>query len=93
MFRQVRFLSLFALVVLLLAGCQMVTPTPVVMEVTREVPVTVEVPKEIEVVVTALRDIVVLAQSEDAVIVGARVVVVAFFTFPAGALVLRTNPG
>lgn len=53
MFRRVRFLFVFTVVVLFLAGCQMATPTPVVMEVTREVPVTVEVPKEVEVVVTA----------------------------------------
>jgi plastocyanin len=53
MFRQVRFLFVLALIMLVLAGCQMVTPTPVVMEVTKEVPVTVEVPKEVQVVVTA----------------------------------------
>lgn len=53
MFRHMRFLFVLALSVLILSGCQMMTPTPVVMEVTKEVPVTVEVPKEVEVVVTA----------------------------------------
>ncbi len=53
MLGQARSLFVFAFALLFLSACQMMTPTPVVMEVTREVPVTVEVPKEVEVVVTA----------------------------------------
>lgn len=53
MFRHMWFLFVLVLSLLILSGCQMMTPTPVVMEVTKEVPVTVEVPKEVEVVVTA----------------------------------------
>ncbi|MBX2998789.1 MAG: hypothetical protein KF893_09795 [Caldilineaceae bacterium] len=52
MSRQICFLTVLAVAVLLLSGCQMAAPA-MVTDASREVPVTVEVTKEVEVVVTA----------------------------------------